>query len=64
MKISIDKQVLFQILHSHQRLAQAEYERNPAYNNDHFSYKAEIATLVVLDAKLIKEYFDYVDKNS
>ena len=64
MKIRVDKQLLFQILHSHSRLAQAEYERNPAYTCDHFSHKAEIATLGILGTDLLNEFFNYVEEHS
>jgi len=40
-KVLIDKKVLFGLIISHSRLAQAEYNRNPAYNDAHFSYIAE-----------------------
>lgn len=39
--ISLPLDVLADLLASHSKLAQAEYDRNPAYNNSHFSYKAE-----------------------
>jgi len=60
--IRIRKEILFQLMHSHSKLAQAEYERNPAYNNSHYSHKAEIAITNELDKNLINQYFDYVDK--
>ena len=59
--ITIPKKLLFQLMHSHTRLAQAEYHRNPAYNDSHFSAQAEHA-LVVLHPNVIDEYFNYVTK--
>ena len=35
------KPVLFALAKSHSKLAQAEYNRNPSYNNEHFSHVAE-----------------------
>ena len=35
------KDVLFELGASHARLSNAEYKRNPSYNNEHYSYKAE-----------------------
>lgn len=60
--IRIHKKVLFQLMHSHSKLAQAEYERNPAYNDSHFSAKAEQAITNDLPSDMINAYFDYVDK--
>jgi hypothetical protein len=40
-KVTIDKRVFFQLAASRSRLAQAEYNRNPAYNDGHFAEKAE-----------------------
>jgi len=45
MKIEIEKKVLFDLLRSHSKLSQAEYNRNPAYNNAHPSYVAEQAMI-------------------
>ena len=59
--IKIHKEVLFQLMHSHSRLAQAEYERDKAYNDSHFSAIAEIGITKDLGIKEIREYFDYVD---
>jgi hypothetical protein len=50
MKISIDKNVLFKLISSHSRLAQAEYNRNPAYNSSHFSAVAEDAIIAELQS--------------
>ena len=33
--------LLFELLDSHSKLSQAEYNRNPSYNDTHFSYIAE-----------------------
>ena len=62
MKIPVTKEVLFSLMHSHSRLAQAEYERNPAYNDSHFSAMAEQALVNDLSPEVVNEYFDYVDK--
>jgi len=35
------KKVLISMIKSHSKLAQAEYNRDTSYNNEHFSYKAE-----------------------
>jgi len=45
MKVTISKKVLFQLAASHSRLAQAEYNRDPGYNDQHFSHKAEDALI-------------------
>ena len=60
-KVAIDKQVLFSLMYSHSRLAQAEYCRNPAYNDSHYSHMAETAIANDLLANIVDEYFDYVD---
>ena len=39
--ISLPLDVLADLLASHSKLAQAEYDRNPAYNDSHFSHKTE-----------------------
>ncbi len=49
MKIKVEKEVLFDLLRSHSDLSQAEYNRNPAYNNAHPSYVAEQAMIEELD---------------
>jgi hypothetical protein len=49
-------------MHSHSRLSQSEYERNPAYNDSHFSAMVEQALINDLSAEVVNEYFDYVDK--
>jgi hypothetical protein len=41
MKVSIDKEVLINLIISHSRLNMEEYNRNPSYNNEHYAYKAE-----------------------
>ncbi|MDP2366554.1 MAG: hypothetical protein Q8M94_22595 [Ignavibacteria bacterium] len=57
MKIEIDKKILFQIINSHSKLAQDEYNRNPSYDNEHFSYKAETAMIEELTRlNLLDEY--------
>ena len=61
MKILVTKAFLFSLMHSHSRLAQAEYERNPAYNDSHFSAMAEQALINDLSAETVNEYFIWVD---
>lgn len=39
--ITLPRAVLFELAASHSRLAQAEYERNPSYNDSNFSAVAE-----------------------
>jgi len=60
--ITIPKGVLFCLMSSHSKLAQAEYERNKAYNDSHFSAVAEHNLIKVLDSRVMKEFFDYVAK--
>ena len=40
-EVKINKKILFELLNSHSKLLQAEYKRNPSYNNTHFSHIAE-----------------------
>ena len=61
MKIPVTKEFLFSLMYSHSRLSQAEYERNPAYNDSHFSAMAETALINDLPPEVVNEYFDYVD---
>jgi hypothetical protein len=61
--ITIPKQVLFQLMHSHTRLAEAEYARNPAYNDSHFANQAEWALLGSLQPDSLQEYFKYVEEH-
>ena len=59
----IDKEALFELLASHSKLAQEEYECNPKYNNEHFSHKAETKILKNLkELNLLDEFFDYAEK--
>lgn len=41
MSDAIFRVLLKQLMLSHSKLSQAEYNRDPSYNNEHFSYKAE-----------------------
>lgn len=61
MKIPVTKEFLFSLMHSHSRLSQAEYERNPAYNDSHFSAMAEQAIAKDLPPEVFNEYFHYVE---
>lgn len=62
MKIKVTKEFLFSLMRSHSSLSQAEYERNPAYNNSHFSAMAEQALINDLPPEVINEYFDWLDR--
>jgi hypothetical protein len=62
--ISIPKELLFQLMHSHSILAEAEYNRNKGYNSSHFSAKAEGSISVYLTPDQITEYFNYVDASN
>jgi len=42
-------EVLFELARSHSKLAQAEYNRNPSYNDLHFSHKAEESLILFLN---------------
>ena len=55
------KKVLFALCDSHSRLAQAEYDRNASYNNQHFSHKAEEGILEYLrEIGLQDELMEYI----
>ncbi|MDD3289216.1 MAG: hypothetical protein PHX43_09505 [Alphaproteobacteria bacterium] len=61
MKAIIDKAVLFQLIASHSKLSQAEYNRNPAYNNTHFSHIAEESIIKELrDEGLWEECMEFL----
>lgn len=47
--ISIPLDVFVELLASHSRLAQAEYNKNPNYNDYHFSHKAESKVIEYLE---------------
>lgn len=49
MKIEIAKETLFNFVRSHSKLNQAEYARNPSYNNEHFAYIAEQEMIAELE---------------
>ena len=55
--VQINKNILFEILNSHSKLAQAEYNRNPGYNNTHFSHIAEYKMIAELEKIGILEEF-------
>ena len=57
MKVEIDKEVLFKLLTSHSSLAQAEYNRNPTYNDKHPSHVAEVAMIKELSSIGIYDEF-------
>ena len=58
----LPKLLLFKLMYSHQRLAQAEYDRNPSYNDSHFSAVVEKELIEYLGTASIEKYMDYVDK--
>jgi len=62
--INIPKELLFQLMYSHSILAEAEYNRNKAYNDSHFSAKVELAVATYLTPDQITEYFNYVDASN
>jgi len=51
-------------MYSHSILAEAEYNRNKAYNDSHFSAKVELAVATYLTPEQIMEYFNYVDTSN
>ena len=58
------KPVLFELADSHRRLSQAEYDRNPLYNNDHFSHKAEESLIAFLSKEsLLDEFLSAIVQN-
>lgn len=58
MNVKIDKDVLFEFIASHERLAADEYNRNPSYNDEHYSAKAERLMICEMDrAGITEEYF-------
>lgn len=61
-QITIARDILFQLMHSHSRLAQTEYDRNPAYNDNHFSACAEHAIINELADDTINDFFAYVER--
>jgi hypothetical protein len=59
MKIEIAKETLFNFVRSHSKLNQAEYARNPSYNNEHFAYIAEQEMIAELEnAGLLAELLE------
>lgn len=48
MQITIPKKILKQLIVSHAALSQAEYNRNPGYNDTHPAYQAELAICTYL----------------
>jgi hypothetical protein len=56
--------MLFQLAGSHSKLAQAEYNRNPCYNDTHFSHRAEEAFLKFLkEHDLTNDFLQYDNKD-
>jgi hypothetical protein len=43
--IEISKEVFLQLVRSHAKLSQAEYQRNPAFNDSHYAHKTETALI-------------------
>ena len=56
-EVTISKKVLFHILTSHDKLSQAEYKRNQAYNNTHFAHIAEDKMIIELEKLGILQEF-------
>ena len=64
MDINNIKKELFEVMHSHAKLAAAEYERDKSFNNTHFAHKAETTALIILDAlNWTDEFFQYAKEN-
>lgn len=60
------KNVLFELMRSHARLSQAEYDRDPTFNSEHFAYKAEerlVNYLRVNAPEVLQEYLEGEIKN-
>lgn len=55
-KILVSRDVLFGLMYSHSRLSQAEYERNKAFNDSHFSAIAEHAIVNDLPSEVIHDF--------
>jgi hypothetical protein len=49
------------LLHSHSRLAQAEYHRNPRYNSSHFSHIAEEGMVKAMQDHLGINLIDFMN---
>ena len=63
--IMIKKSVLFGLASSHSNMAQAEYNRNPGYNSDHYSHKAEDALIVEIHRlDLFDEFIAYISSTA
>lgn len=58
--ITIPRSVLFEIAASHSRLAQTEYERDPGYNDDHFSARAEHNLIHSLTPNTLDELYHFI----
>lgn len=53
---------LFELAASHSRLAQAEYNRNPQYNDTHFSHKAEMRIMETFKLLgVLDEFLHYLE---
>ena len=61
-QITITRDVLFQLMHSHSKLSQAEFERTLAYSDSHFSAQAEQAIANELAADTINDFIEYVER--
>lgn len=57
----IPKEVLFRLMYSHSKLAQAEYHRNLAYTDAHFSAVAEKRLIEILPVDVINQFFVYIE---
>ena len=64
MTITISKEALFGLLNSHSKLSQAEYNRNPQYNNRHYSFIAEEnITNELQENNELDNFFAYMNEN-
>jgi len=56
-QISIETQLLFELVWSNSQLGKEEYKRNQNYNNQHFHHKVEEKLIKFMeDKKILKQY--------
>ena len=64
MNITIPKDVLFELMASHSELSQAEYNRNPSYNDQHPADVAEQRIIKVLEDKNeLNNFFKFANES-
>ena len=57
MKVEIDKDVLFEFINSHSKLAQDKYDHDSSYDTSHYSYIAENKMIEEMaEAGILEEY--------